>query len=135
MCHSDQRGEKEKAMLSRAEERLVTDIEKLSIRIEKGRLKDPVKMQRAIGRIRAKHPRAARFYTIELKETVSSHPHGKDKINGKKSGKSKISHQLRWHRDDERIEIEEDLHGSYVLRTSRKDLSPERLWKLYITLT
>lgn len=135
LCHSDQRGEKEKAMLSRAEERLVSDIEKLSIRIEKGRLKDPVKMQRAIGRIRGKNPRAARFYTIELKETVHPHTHGKDKIKGKKSGKSKISHQLHWHRDDERIEIEEDLHGSYVLRTSRKDLSPQRLWKLYITLT
>ena len=70
LCRSDQRGEKEKAMLSRAEERLVADIEKLSIRIEKGRLKDPVKMQRAIGRIRAKNPRAARFYTIELEKAV-----------------------------------------------------------------
>jgi len=147
LCKSDQRGEKEKAMLSHAEERLVEDIGKLSVRIEEGRLKDPVKMQRAIGRIRAKNPRSARFYTIELLEKdngTKAETKAKTKIkaetetNTKAETKKKektVQYQLHWQRKDEQIQIEEDLHGSYVLRTSRKDLEPEKLWKLYITLT
>jgi len=157
LCKSDQRGEKEKAMLSRAEEHLVEDIRKLSMRIEKGRLKDPVKMQRAIGRVRAKNPRSARFYTIELlekdKETkAEARTEAEIKIKAKAKTEAKtetksetkaktkkkekpVQYQLHWQRKDEQIQMEEDLHGSYVLRTSRKNLEPEKLWKLYITLT
>ena len=151
LCKSDQRGEKEKAILSRAEERLVTDIERLSTRIEKGRLKDPVKIQRAIGRIRAKNPRSARFYTIELiekgnetkavtgkiKNKQDKAGDGRDKGKGKGNSKkkNKVCYRLHYQRKDEQIQMEEDLHGTYVLRTSRQDIEPERLWKLYITLT
>ncbi|RLE23348.1 MAG: IS1634 family transposase, partial [Acidobacteria bacterium] len=151
LCKSDQRGEKEKAILSRAEERLVTDIERLSTRIEKGRLKDPVKIQRAIGRIRAKNPRSARFYTIELiekgnetkavigkiKNKQDKVGDGRDKGKGKGNSKkkNKVCYRLHYQRKDEQIQMEEDLHGTYVLRTSRQDIEPERLWKLYITLT
>ena len=151
LCKSDQRGEKEKAILSRAEERLVTDIERLSTRIEKGRLKDPVKIQRAIGRIRAKNPRSARFYIIELiekgnetkavtgkiKNKQDKAGDGRDKGKGKGNSKkkNKVCYRLHYQRKDEQIQMEEDLHGTYVLRTSRQDIEPERLWKLYITLT
>ena len=138
-------------------------IQGLSTLIETGRLKDPVKIQRAIGRLREKNPRCARFYIIELvekdtgarvgtgknedkqdgtcdgRETVGSGSK-KKKSNNKsknkdKSKQNKVCYRLYFKRKDEQIQMEEDLHGTYVLRTSRQNIEPERLWKLYITLT
>ncbi|MFH1037182.1 MAG: hypothetical protein V1789_00745 [PVC group bacterium] len=49
LCKSEGRHQKEQAIRSRAEERFLTDLEKLALRVKEGRLKDPVKIQRAIG--------------------------------------------------------------------------------------
>ena len=142
---------------------MMEGIESLSTRIETGRLKDPVKIQRAIGRLRAKNPRSARFYVIELveKDTGAKVGTGTGKNENKQDGacngedkagsdskknksksktktknkQNKVCYRLHFKRKDEQIQMEEDLHGTYVLRTSRQNVEPERLWKLYITLT
>ena len=64
LCKSDSRRNKELAMVSTAEKRFLQQLKALSERIEKGRLKDPVKIERAIGRIKAKNPRVATFYKV-----------------------------------------------------------------------
>lgn len=122
LCKSEARREKETAILSKAEERLRADLGKLAKRVEEGRLTDPEKIQRAIGRLQCAHFRAHRFYTIKL-EKVSE-----DRAN-------KVRHKVVWYRDDEKHEDNGELLGCYVLRTSRDDLSAQELWHLYITLT
>lgn len=116
LCKSKQRGEKEGAMLSNAEKRFLVDVEKLEKRIEKGQLKDHTKINQAIGRVCAKHPRVNRYYTISLED-------------------SEQEAKLKWERNDEKFDEAADLWGSYVLRTDNTTLSEHELWKLYISLT
>ena len=116
LCKSENRGQKEKAILSNAEKRFLLAMEKLSGRIAKGHLKDRVKIERAIGRIAAQHPRANRYYEVTLKETAQGM-------------------QLEYQRNDEMFAETADLWGCYVLRTDDQTLNEHDLWKLYITLT
>ncbi len=110
LCRSALRREKENAMLSRAESRFLEDIAALRERIETGRLKSPSKIERAIGRLQKKHPRAARFYSLR-------HADG----------------TLESIRDEERHAQACELLGDYVLKTERT-LSAAETWSLYMTL-
>lgn len=115
LCQSAARAQKEHAMLSRAEARMIDALKKLAARIEKGTLKTPSKIDQAIGRIRAKNTRVSRFYTIRRSETEPT--------------------ALIWERKDEQIEEANALCGCYVLRTNQTGLDASALWNLYITLT
>jgi hypothetical protein len=110
LCRSSGRREKELAMISAAERRFLDDAAALRRRIARGRLKDPAKIQRAVGRLQKKHPRVARFFTLR-------HEGGKLLVT----------------RDDEKFEQAGELCGNYVLRTDRK-LGAARTWSLYMTL-
>ena len=68
LCKSQSRGDKEQAIYSAAEQRWLQDLDKLARRIEKNQLVDPSKIERASGRIQARHSRVNRYYSIELKE-------------------------------------------------------------------
>ena len=116
LCKSEQRGEKENAMLSNAEQHFLDALEKLAQRIEKGRLKVRSKMERCIGRICARHPRVSRYYTVAIEEV----PDGS---------------RLAWQRHDEMFAEAADLWGCYVLRTDEQTLNEHELWELYISLT
>lgn len=115
-CRSAGRLEKEQAIRSQAEDRFLAELEKLRKRVETGRLKDPNKIQRTIGRKCQQNPRAAKYYDVKLTET-----------DEKKT--------IHWKRREEDWQEEGDLLGCYVLRTNQCELSAERLWQLYITLT
>lgn len=110
LCRSALRREKESAMLSRAESRFLSDTAALRERIENARLKDPAKIERAIGRLQKKHPRLARFYSLR-------HADG----------------TLHATRDDERHANATELLGDYVLKTERS-LSASQTWQLYMVL-
>lgn len=110
LCRSALRREKESAMLSRAESRFLGDTAALRKRIEIGSLKSREKIERAIGRLQKKHPRAARFYTL--------HHAGKT---------------LEVIRDEVRHSATTELLGDYVLKTERTLNAPET-WSLYMTL-
>jgi len=111
LCRSKRRRDKESAMLSKAEDRLVEDLEKLSRRISKGQLVDPKKMAENLGRLKERHPRAARYYDMELADAV-----------------------LKYSRRSEALEDAERMHGNYIIRTSQTDFKPAELWNLYMTL-
>jgi transposase len=110
LCRSALRREKETAMLSRAESRFLADIDALRKRIREGHIKDPAKIERAIGRLQKTHPRANRFY--ELRH-----------VNG----------TLEAIRNQERHEEASELFGDYVLKTERT-LGASETWSLYMVL-
>ena len=117
LCRSEGREEKEQAMFSKAEERFLKEAQKLDLRLKNRRLVKPKKINQAIGRLKAKHPRVQRYYEIELRSEAN--PAEGLLFESKER-------QLREHRE---------LFGCYVLRTDRQDLEPENLWNVYIGLT
>lgn len=116
LCKSQPRGNKEQAIASNAERRLLEDLRKLALRVEHKRLKARSKIEQAIGRIQARHTRAKRFYEITLAD----------------DGKGM---RLTWNRKDVLFREAADLFGCYVLRTDERTLNSHQLWQLYISLT
>jgi len=114
LCRSEGRQQKDRAIREKQEGRFLRDLEKLKIRVAKGRLKREDKIHQAIGRLKERYPRVARYYTIE-------HDAG---------GKGVI-----WHEDSEKKAIAKKLDGSYVLKTDRQDLTADEIWRTYILLT
>jgi transposase len=116
LCKSQLREKKEEAIISQAERRLLDDLRKLALRVERKRLKTRSKIERAIGRIQSRHSRAKRFYEVTLEDGG----HGL---------------RLTWKRNDVLFQEAGDLFGCYVLRTDERTLNEHQLWQLYISLT
>lgn len=117
LCRSHGRQSKERAMFSKAEKRFMEAAAKLDQRLKTGQLKDAKKIQEAIGRLKAQHPRVQRLYEINLKEA-----------NNPAAG-------LNWQRNDTEHEQHCDLFGCYALRTDRQDHICAELWRSYMSLT
>lgn len=114
LCVSEGRTEKDKAIRQKQEQKFLCDTEKLKKRIDMGRLVDEAVINEAIGRIKGRYPRVARYY----------------KLKYNKQGKKLICGQ-----DNERMQKAEILDGSYLLKTDRGDLSADETWRIYMTLT
>ena len=115
LCSSEQRGEKEKAIVSNAETKFIKELEKFKKRVETQ--KKPVSQQvieNKIGKLQQKHPRIQRYYTI--------------------IGKSE-TREFSWSRIDEKYTAEKELTECYVLRTNAMDIRQDQIWQAYITLT
>ena len=117
LCRSAGRQAKEQAMFSKAEERFQESAAKLDQRLKKGLLKESKKIQQAIGRLKAQHPRAQRFYGIKLADV------------------SVTTLGLTWERIDSDYQENQELFGCYALRTDRQDFTPAEMWRVYISLT
>jgi transposase len=114
LCISSERVEKDRAIRRKQEQRMLADLGRLRRRIAKGRLKKPVKIGEAIGRIKERYPRVARYYQVFFDQ---------------KQGTLSFSVRAEKHKQAE------ELDGSYLLRSDRTDLSAEDLWRTYILLT
>jgi transposase len=116
LCVSPARAEKERAIRGRQEKKLRKDLDALTKAVEKGRNKgepmDDKDLGERIGRLRERYPRAARYYEIE-----------------------RVEGALAWSLRAEKRARAEQLDGAYFLRTSRKDMGPEEIWRTYISLT
>ena len=117
LCKSQGRRDKELAIRSGAETRFVTGLERLHARLQKGRLTDPAKAQRALGKLMGRAARVQRFYQVELKDPAD------------------LRAGLTWQRKEEVRSQDEQLLGCYVLRTDRSELSAEQLWQFYVLLS
>jgi len=124
LCKSQPRGNKEQAIVSNAERRLLDDLRKLALRIERRRLKARSKIERAIGGIQSRHSRASRFYAVTLEPALSA-----------AEGDSGQGMRLTWERQDGLRQEAAELFGCYVLRTDERTLNEHQLWQLYISLT
>jgi transposase len=114
LCRSEQRIAKDRAIRAKHEERLRADIDKLTKRIANGRLVKVAKINQAIGRLKERYPRVARYFNLTY-----------DQHNGTLNAAFDV---------DKHVHAER-LDGCYLLKTSRKDLSGDELWRIYILLT
>ena len=114
LCRSDGREEKDRAIRTSHEKRFLTSLTKLETRVSSGRLKAAAKIQQAIGRLKERYPRVARFYELSYPDAAG---------------------QLSWQVDEAKKHRAEELDGSYLLKTSRTDLTAEEIWQTYILLT
>jgi transposase len=114
LCISDGRKEKDLAIRQKQEKRLLSDVKKLEKRIEQGRLKKGGKIGEAIGRLKERYPRVARYYTMTYDE------------KGKK---------FCLEQEEEKLKKAEKLDGSYLLRSDRTDLNADETWRIYSLLT
>jgi transposase len=114
LCKSEGREEKDRAIREKQEKRLLADIERLKGRIGKGRLKDEKMIEQAIGRLKERYPRVARYYGL-------SYDAG--------------GRRLCCEEKAERKTLAEKLDGSYILKTDKTDLAADEIWRTYSMLT
>jgi transposase len=114
LCRSEQRIAKDRAIRTKQEGRLRADIDKLAKRIADGKLVKVAKINQAIGRLKERYPRVARYYKLSY-----------DEPNRTLSAEFDADKHLHAER----------LDGCYLLKTSRDDLSGDELWRIYILLT
>ena len=114
LCLSAGRKEKDRAIREKQEKRLLADLAKLEKRVKGGRLVKPEKIGEAIGRLKERYPRVARYYRIEYD-------------TGAKQFTAELNTSKRT--------LAESLDGSYQLKTDRDDLSAEEAWRIYTLLT
>jgi len=103
-----------RAIRQKQEVRFLADIEKLAKRIALGRLRTAAKIYEAIGRLKERYPRVARYYHMAYDEQQS---------------------ELSFSEDVERKQKAESLDSSYLLKSSRSDLSAEDIWRTYVLLS
>lgn len=117
LCYSKRREAKDGAIRERFRGRFEEDAGSLQKRVESGKLKNEKKIHQAIGRLRERYPRVARYYDLDL-------------VAGEGGG-----WKFRWAVKKEDVQKDEDRDGMYVLRTNRVDLSDREIWSLYVMLT
>ena len=109
LCWSEGRTQKDRAIRQKHEARFQADTEKLAKRIALGRLRTTAKIYEAIGRLKERYPRVARYYHLAYDEQQG---------------------QLCCLEDLQRKQKAESLDGSYLLKSSRNDPSAEDIWRL-----
>jgi transposase len=114
LCRSEQRIDKDRAIRAKQEGRLLTDLDKLSRRVSAGQLKRPEKIAEAIGRLKERYPRVARYYELAVNPDTAQ-----------------FSATLK----EDKLAKAAQLDGCYLIKTDRDDLSAEDYWRLYALLT
>jgi len=114
LCTSSGRTAKDRAIRDKQEGRFLADLQRLQGRIAGGRLKRELKIGEAIGRLKERYPRVARYYTITYDATSGA---------------------LNCEPDAEKKRKAEQLDGGYLLRTDRTELTAQEAWLIYMTLT
>lgn len=114
LCRSDGRQDKDRAIREKHEQRLLKDLKKLGKRVAKRHLLKEKKIYEAIGRLKERYPRVARYYEIDYDAETRS---------------------VVWKENAEKKDLAKRLDGTYVLKTDRKDLSNQEIWRTYMLLT
>jgi len=114
LCSSAGREQKDRAIREKQEQRLQQDLAALQTRWQKGHLKKAEKVYEAIGRLKERYPRVARYYQIEYDAAGQS---------------------FSWQQDSAKKAIAEKLDGGYVLKTDRQDMAADEIWRTYMLLT
>ena len=107
-------GEKEKGIHERFLTRLTEDLSRLVKRVEKGRLKDPTKIERKIGAILSRYPGVNRWVRVDF---------------------DREANRVCWWVKPDVKELAEELEGIYVIRTNTTHLPAKEIWEYYIRLT
>lgn len=114
LARSKSRRGKERAMRRRQRRPFAQALKKLKRRVAEGRLKKRDKVLEAIGRLKARYPKAHPFVTIQ----VSDAP---------------MSVTYTWHAAKFKDALARD--GAYLLRSNQAGWSAQEFWETYIQLT
>jgi len=114
LARSQPRRHKERAMRRRQRHGLAKALKKLHTRVARGRLKNRDKILEAIGRLKARYPKACPFVKI----TVTDHP---------------VSLNCAWNVVKFRDALARD--GAYLLLSNQAGWSAQEFWETYIQLT
>ena len=114
LCWSEGRTHKDRAIRQKQQGRLELELQKLQRRVKKGRLRDSAKIHQAIGRLKERYSRVARYYQIRYVAQEAA---------------------LLWQEDLSAKARAQELDGTYLLKSSRLDLGHEEMWRTYILLT
>ena len=90
------------------------DVAQLEKRVRGGRLVKPIKIEEAIGRLKERYPRVARYYATRYDPETK-----RLTCNLERAKRSKA----------------EKLDGSYIIKSDREDLSADAAWRFYLLLT
>ena len=116
LCRSQDRSKKEEGITQRFEKKIETALTRMKARCEK-QARDPMKVEREIGKMLGKNSRAAKLFDVKVTKT------------------DKNAARIEW----SKVEVARDWAtlsaGCYLLRTNVADWSDEELWKAYIQLT
>ncbi len=115
LCRSQDRVQKEEAMLERFVRRMERGLEAMARSAQAGRLKDASAAQVRLGRLVEQNWRAAGCFDVKITEPAPA------------GGKL----QITWSKDEAR---KRQLCGCYLLRTNLEEVDPVKLWQQYIQL-
>jgi transposase len=104
----------DRAIRSKQEARLLADLEKLGRRVGAGQIKRPEKIAEAVGRLKERYQRVARYYELAVDRDTAQ-----------------FAATLK---QDEYAKAAQ-LDGCYLIKTDREDLSAVDLWRIYVLLT
>jgi hypothetical protein len=113
LCRSEQRIAKDRAIRTKQEGRLRADLDKLAKRVAENKLVKAEKINQAIGRLKERYPRVARYFDLSYDPQTATFA---AQFNADKYAKA------------------ERLDGCYLIKTDRSDLSGDELWRIYILL-
>jgi transposase len=116
LCRSRDRSKKEEAMVRRFEQKIETRLASMTARCEKQK-RDPMKVEREIGRLLGQNTRAARLFDVTVETTETEHA------------------RIEWKKVEAARDWATMSAGCYILRTNVADWTDEELWKAYIQLT
>ena len=114
LCRSEGRTAKDRAIREKHEQRFLGDLTKLQARVSTGRLREDAKVHEAIGRLKERYPRVARYYALTYDAAAPT---------------------VTWALHDDKKTKAAQLDGGYLLKTDRPDLTDEEIWRLYVLLT
>jgi transposase len=120
LCRSEQRKEKDRAIVGRFDTRLKQALDRLAARLERSRKQlDRAQVERQIGRMLERNSRVAEKYEIVVEESVA-HASGLQLVVRENESWVSRSHALE---------------GCYLLRTNVTNWTEAELWQTYIQLT
>jgi transposase len=116
LCRSRDRSQKDAAILRRFEDKIEARLKLMAERCVKQK-RDPLKVEREVGRLLGQNTRAEKLFQVTVESTTEGHA------------------RLKW----KKAEVVQDWAtlsmGCYLLRTNVSDWTDEELWKAYIQLT
>jgi len=114
LCYSEGRELKERAINTLCEKRFLEAFSRLQRSVAKGSVLLPEKVAQRLGRLKERHPAAARLYEITMEVADK-------KVTGVKAVKKPAE--------------KDDLNGCYVIETSHQNMTAKEIWEAYMTLT
>lgn len=116
LCRSRDRSKKEEAITQRFEKKIEESLIRMTARCRKQK-RDPMKVEREIGRLFGKNTRAAKLFDVKVTKTGDG------------------AACIEWSKVEATRDWATLSSGCYLLRTNVSGWSDEELWKAYIQLT